>query len=200
MTLLSRLLVWFPAAHLTAVAAGVTLGLSVRSPTVVLASLSGLYLVPLIAHRVHQAAWPRLEGARRLRGTSYDPWWGSQQIQWVFLAFPTLETLLRAVPGLFSLWLRAWGSSIGRDVYWTPALTIADRSLLHIGDGVVFGQGVSLSAHLVKPTDDGDLLVVVRRIRIGEQAFVGAGCVLGPGAIIRPGERINASTVRVGAG
>lgn len=52
----------------------------------------------------------------------------------------TLWTILLIVylliPGIFSCWLRLWGAKVGRDVYWTTRLEIADRSLLEIGDRI----------------------------------------------------------------
>jgi hypothetical protein len=90
------------------------------------------------------------------------------------------------VPGLFSLWLRAWGSTVGRAVYWTPGLEIADRSLLRIGDRVVFGHRVGLYAHLVAPKH-GRLVLYVKRITIGSDVFVGAGTRMGPGVRIDDG-------------
>ena len=60
------------------------------------------------------------------------------QLQVLYSAFPAL----RLVPGLYSAWLRLWGSRVGRAVYWTPQVKITDRGLLKVGDGVVFGHRV----------------------------------------------------------
>ena len=87
---------------------------------------------------------------------------------------------------------------MGRQVYWTPAITVADRSLLDIGDHVIFGHEVRLSSHIIRPTRDDDLLCIVRPVRIGTGAFVGAGVVLGPGAVVQPGELVAAGTIRTG--
>ena len=57
----------------------------------------------------------------------------------------------RLVPGLYSLWLRIWGSRVGRLVYWSPGLEVLDRSLLDVGDQVVFGIGVRLNPHVLMP-------------------------------------------------
>jgi acetyltransferase-like isoleucine patch superfamily enzyme len=93
-----------------------------------------------------------------------------------------------AVPGLYAAWLRAWGSTVGAHVHFSPGMVVFDRSLLRIGDRVTFGFGVRVSAHVVKPTAGGaDLLLVVRRVVIGDGAFIGAGAALGPGATIQPG-------------
>jgi acetyltransferase-like isoleucine patch superfamily enzyme len=71
--------------------------------------------------------------------------------------------------------------------------------MLDIGEGAVFGYGVRISGHIVKPTADGqDLLCVVRAVRVGAGAFVGAGVVLGPGAQIEEGAVVDAGTSVVG--
>jgi acetyltransferase-like isoleucine patch superfamily enzyme len=106
-----------------------------------------------------------------------------------------LESALRAVPGLYSAWLRAWGARIGVGVYWTPTITVADRSLLQIDDHVVIGERFAASSHIIKPTHDGtDLLLVVRSVRVGAGAFVGAGVVMGPGASVPAGAFVPSGT------
>src|SRR6266851_3058498 len=67
-------------------------------------------------------------------------------------ALPLLELFLQLTPGAFSLWLRLWGSRIGRRVHWTPRVEIADRSMLAVGDDVVFGHKVECYAHAIKPS------------------------------------------------
>ncbi|MDF1666930.1 MAG: acyl transferase, partial [Planctomycetota bacterium] len=104
----------------------------------------------------------------------------------IYIAFPALETLLRFVPGLFSLWLRLWGAQIGKGVYWTPGLEITDRDRLEVGDHVIFGHRVGLYAHVIKPKKD-NLLLFTRRIKIGAGAFIGAAARLGPGVKIEAG-------------
>jgi acetyltransferase-like isoleucine patch superfamily enzyme len=60
---------------------------------------------------------------------------------------------------------------------------IVDRSLLVIGDDVVFGDRVACYCHLVKRRGDG-LLLYVRRVQVGDGVLLGAGCRLGPGVKI----------------
>jgi hypothetical protein len=140
------------------------------------------------AFRLHEALWPLAEGPSRIDVPAYSPWWGAHQLQVMYGAFPALEAALRLVPGLYSAWLRLWGSRIGRGVHWTPLVEITDRSLLEAGDGVVFGHRVACYAHLIKRREAG-LILYVRRIRIGSGVLLGAGSRLGPGA------RIDAGTV-----
>ena len=150
-----------------------------------------LYGLPVVAYRLHNRVYPLSAGITYLQGQAYSPWWGSHQFQLVYIAFPALETLLRLVPGLFSLWLRLWGSQVGQQVYWTPGLEIADRGLLSIGDRVVFGHRVGLSSHIVKPKRD-NLMLYVSPITIGDNSFIGAGSNLGPGATVNTGGDLSA--------
>lgn len=200
MTPLSRALALFPAVVLGCAALALLWLVSSPGPAPGLALVASLYGLPLAAFHLHQRFHPVQPGVSRLDRPVYDPWWGSHQIQWVYLAFPALEAALRAVPGLFSLWLRAWGSEVGARVYWTPRLEIADRSLLVVGDGVLFGQGARLTAHVIKPTRDGGLLCVVRPVRIGDGAFIGAEAVLGPGTTVAPGALVPAGSAHLGRG
>lgn len=199
MTWISRLLSLFPAALLLAVLA--CLGAAVtRSLAVPLLGPVGLiYVLPPVLHRLHQRRWPVGDGVGRLVGGSYVPWWGSHMLQWWFIAVPALEAPLLAVPGLYAVWLRAWGARVGRGVHFSPGLLIADRSLLVIGDGALFGYGVRISSHVIKPTPDGtNLLCVTRTVQVGARSFVGAVCELGPGAIVDAGSTLPTGTRLLG--
>lgn len=183
MTLAGRLLSSVPL--LTAVlmfGAGVWF---LRDPSV----LSGLtlawavYGVPLCLFRMVNALRPIREGFSRLDGPTYSPWWAGHQIQWIYVAIPVLEQVVRLVPGLFSAWLRLWGSRVGKGVYWAPQFEILDRSLMEIGDRVIFGHGVFCSAHVLRRRRNG-LSLYVEKIRIGDEALIGLGSRLGPGVTI----------------
>jgi len=191
MTLLSLLLSYFP-----------TLGLILGGGTLLyLCAHPGLlgtglllfcfYGLPLLVYRMHQYFHPVQEGVTYLRGNAYSPWWGSHQIQAIYIAIPALEAVLRLVPGLFSLWLRLWGAKVGRQVYWTPGLEIADRGLLEIGDRVIVGHGVGIYCHIIKPRRD-DLMLYVRKVRIGNDVFLGAGSRLAAGVTIADGAYVPA--------
>ncbi len=152
-----------------------------------------LYGFPVLVYRLHQQIYPLKNGISYLQGENYSPWWGSHQLQLIYIAFPALETLLRLVPGLFSIWLRLWGAQIGKQVYWTPGLEIADRGLLTIGDNVVFGHQVGLYSHIVKPRRD-NLMLYLKPITIGDDSFIGAGSYIGPGATITAGSFLAAGS------
>ncbi|MGA9772634.1 MAG: acyl transferase [Blastocatellia bacterium] len=145
-----------------------------------------VYLLPPLTLRLHEIFFPLGEGLSKLSEPKYSHWWGAHQIQLIYIALPQLEALLRLVPGLYSAWLRLWGSRIGRKVYWTPNVEITDRSLLEIGDGVVFGHHCKLLGHAIKPRG-GAVLLYLRRIHIGRDVFIGAGSRIGPGAVINDG-------------
>lgn len=145
-----------------------------------------VYGLPVLCFRLHGLIWPLREGLSRLDGAAYSPWWGGHCIQVVYDALPALEALLRLIPGAYSAWLRLWGSRVGRGVVWTPRVEITDRSLLEIGDRVIFGHKVACYPHVVS-RKGGRLRLYTARIHIGADAFLGAGSRLGPGAVIAAG-------------
>lgn len=177
MTVRGTAMAFFPLAHLTGLAAGF---LAVcRDPVwwrFVLWTLL-VYLPPPLLHRLHDYFAGPPGGTRDLSSPRYDPWWGRHQLQLLYIAVPTLESLLRLVPGLYSAWLRLWGSRIGRGVHWTPTVRIADRATLDVGNGVVFGHAVELYGHAIKKTT-----LFEAGVHIGDGAFIGGGSRLGPGS------------------
>jgi hypothetical protein len=194
MTVRARLFGWFPVVWLLLVFA--TFASWINAPTTVLRLLVWLgtvYLLPVACFRLHQLAWPLVEGRTRLDAAAYAPWWGAHQCQVMYTAFPALEAALRLIPGVYSAWLRLWGSRIGRGVYWTPRVDISDRSHLEVGDGVIFGHHTACYAHLVQRRSGGPVLYL-RRIRIGQGVQLGAGSRLAPGASIAAGVVLPAAT------
>lgn len=184
MSPLGRALTFFPPLVLACAFACMVMLVVTRNPLWIAALLFAIYGLPLATFRVVNAFAPLREGRSYLDGPRYSPWWGSHQVQRVFIAVPQLESLLQLIPGAFSLWLRLWGSRVGRRVHWTPRVEIADRSLMDVGDDVVFAHKVECYAHAIKPRR-GRLVLYVRRIRVGSRAFISAGARLGPGARVR---------------
>ena len=193
MTVRAQVFGLFPLLWMAAV--GACIGLVILEPTAtdVAALLAVLYLLPVACFRVHNTIWPLTEGFTHLDAPEYSPWWGGHQCQVMYSAFPALEAALRLIPGLYSAWLRLWGSRVGRRVYWTPRVDITDRSLLEIGDDVVFGHLVACYAHLVKRQPDG-LVLYVKRICIGSGVLLGAASRLGPGVRIDDGATLDIRT------
>jgi hypothetical protein len=186
MTFLSILLAFFPALVMLMALISFLSICSCPNPFNVALLLFSLYVFPVLIYRIHHHFYPIQEGISYLCGKEYSPWWGSHQIQVIYITFPFLEAALRLIPGVFSLWLRLWGSKVGKNVYWTPQLEIADRGLLEIGDRVVFGYGVAISSHVIKPRKN-DLMLYVKKIRIGNDVFLGAKSGFGPGVTIENG-------------
>ncbi|NKC31071.1 DapH/DapD/GlmU-related protein [Falsiroseomonas selenitidurans] len=191
MSVAGRLASCFPALHLLLMAA-CALQLVWHSDTTLQAGgwtfalLFVTYGLPVATHRIIDRLAPIREGVVDLGAPRHLPWWTAMQLQWTYVALPALEVALRAVPGLYSAWLRCWGSRIGRGVTWTPRVEVLDRSLLDIGDRVALGHRVILSAHLAT-IRGGRCLAYIRRVRIGHDVFVGAGSMIGPGARIGDG-------------
>jgi len=193
MTFLSRLLLFFPALVLLLVGAALIYFAYAPGLFSFLVVLVALYGFPVMVYRLHQWRYPIPEGISYLQTPAYNPWWGSHQIQQIYIAIPALEAVLRLIPGAFSGWLRLWGAKIGRNVYWTPGLEIADRGLLEIGDRVVMGHRVGIYAHVIKPRRQ-NLMLYVKTVKIGDDVFLGAGSQLAPGVVIHDGSYIPTTT------
>ncbi|MEH2124399.1 acyl transferase [Nostoc sp.] len=193
MTVISKILSFFPTFILLLTGAAIIY--LAYSPNIfsILAVLLSIYGLPVLVYRLHELVYPVREGISYLLGEEYSPWWGSHQIQVIYIAIPVLEAVLRLIPGVFSCWLRLWGAKVGRDVYWTTRLEIADRSLLEIGDRVVVGHGVGIYCHIIKPRKQ-NLMLYVKKVQIGSNVFVGAGSNLAPGVVVADGSYLPAAT------
>lgn len=143
-----------------------------------------IYGFPLTAFTIHRQFYPNIQGRYVLNDSQkYCPWWGAHQIQGIYDFLPIIERVLRIIPGAYSVWLRLWGSRIGRSVYWTPVVEIADRSLMRVGNDVVFGHRIFCSSHIISKKTD-RMILLVKEIEIKDGAFLGAHCRIGPGAKI----------------
>ena len=186
MTLAGRIVSLFPTAMFAATIGA--LGLFAAAPSIATAALllAIVYLAPVLAFRLHEVWRPLRVGVTRLDAPTYSPWWASHCFQLYYECLPFLESILRAIPGCYSAWLRLWGARIGKGVYWTPRIELTDRSLLDIGDGVVFGHKVECYCHVIRQRGE-SLRLIVSGIVVGAGAFLGAGSRLGPGACIPAG-------------
>jgi acetyltransferase-like isoleucine patch superfamily enzyme len=95
---------------------------------------------------------------------------------------------MRLFPGVYSAWLRLWGSHIGSFTYWAAGLRILDRGFLEIGSGVAFGAGVRLNPHVVAENDEGKLELFLAPVRIGDRAIIGGYALLTAGTRIADDE------------
>lgn len=180
MTLLSIGLSFFPTSVLILFSLSVYWAVHCPSIWSFCLPLVALYLYPLLSYRLLSLFKPLKEGNFNLSDKVYNPWWGGHQIQLIYFACPFLEAVLRLIPGMYSFWLRLWGAKIGKSVYWTPNVEIADRGLIDVGDYVVVGHRAVFVSHVVLPYKD-TMRLYVKRIQIGSQSFIGAGSRLGPG-------------------
>lgn len=190
MTLRGRLIALFPLLILSLCVVIVSLAITQQRAAWLLLLPITVYLIPPLCFRLHQSSAPLREGLHSLDAPGYSPWWGSLQLQNIFNALPALEAILRIVPGCYSSWLRLWGSKVGSHVVWTPQVEISDRSLLEIGDRVVFGHKVALFSHVVDKHAQHGFRLYLKRVHIGDAVFLGAGCRLGPGSYIAEGTRL----------
>jgi len=86
---------------------------------------------------------------------------------------------------LMSVYLRAMGAKVGRDV-WCETLTITEFDCVELGDGCVINRFACVETHLFHD----------RLMRIGPTA-IGPGATLGPSCALLPDTRVGAG-VRVG--
>jgi hypothetical protein len=192
----ARLRVWmlllnfFPLVHVTAVVLIVFVNLPVwERVTGVLFTL--LLLPPLLARIVHALA-PLPGTLISIESRGFLAWWATAQFQIIFNRLPMIEEMLRMIPGVYSNWLRLWGSRIGRLTYWSPGMVVLDREYLDLGDDVVFGAGVRLNGHVILRNKHGRLELAVAPIKIGSGAAVGGYSLLTAGTEIPPGESTRA--------
>lgn len=193
MTIYSKIFALFPLIQFALIGSSLVCFSSHGSWPTLFGVLFFIYLFPLICFRVLVFLCPIKEGDSDIMNDQFSPWWAGHQIQSLFIALPWLESCLRIIPGLFSIWLRAWGSQIGKNVYWTPGVTIYDRNLLDIGDHVIFGERALTVSHVITPKD-GKGLLKISKVIVKNGAFVGAGSVLSPGVIVEEGVLIKAGT------
>jgi hypothetical protein len=157
-----------------------------------LGALACLYLLPpLLLRLLLVVTGPLPSGTHALGSRTFLLWWATSQPQVIFARLPFLEEVLRLVPGCYSLWLRLWGSRIGRLTYWAPGVRVLDRHLLHIGNDVVFGAGSRLSAHVVSGTADGPAVLHLGTVTVGDRCRIGGYALLSPGTTVDADEEVH---------
>ena len=163
------------------------------------AALAVVYLLPPLAVRVSFAFFGRPRGELRQTDAAYRVWWLSQQWQMLFARLPALEEALRLVPGLYAAWIALWGGRLSPRAFVAPGVRILDRPLIEIEAGAVVGFAATLTGHAGVRAADGGWAVIVAAPRVEADALVGAGCGLGPGAVLRRGAMLPAGR-RLGPG
>jgi hypothetical protein len=193
MTIGGKLISLFPLFYLISVLTWIGTMFHHYSHLDFLVLLGIVYLMPLALYRVHFIFFPFSDGYWVLAEKKYNPWWASHMFQFPFIACPWLESLIHFVPGLYSIWLRSWGSKIGKGVYWTPRIEVIDRGMIEVGNYAIFGHITAMCSHMVAEID-GKASLVVKTIKIGEKAFIGADTQMGPGAIVEPRAKLKPKT------
>jgi len=143
--------------------------------------LGVLFLLPPILGRLVKWFSGLSEGHIPMGSGAFFAWWALANLQVIFTRLPFLEELLRMVPGLYGIWLRAWGSHVSSMVYWAPGLQILDRGYVAIGDMVVFGAGVRLNPHVFLKNESGEMELILATVRIGDRSLVGGYSLLTAG-------------------
>lgn len=149
-----------------------------------------LYIVPLIPGRILRETLRSCPPDIAIGSPGFLRWWACFQCQVLFLRLPVLEELLRLIPGLYSLWLRVWGSRVGKLTYWAPQTIILDRGFLDIGDHVVFGAGVRINPHVMER--DPEPVLRLSPVKIGDRAMIGGYSLLTAGTEIADDETTRA--------
>ncbi len=184
MTMLGRLACFFPIAHLSLILFAALMFVSHPGLATFLSILFSIYLLPPLLFRAYSLKYPSKSGRWVINNGQRCDWWIAHQLQMIYAAVPAFEAFLRLVPGLYSAWLRLWGSKVGKRVYWTPLVEIIDRHMLRIGDDVIFGHRVVCTSHVVSRKENGEFVLLLRCVRIGSGSFIGALSRLGPGVKI----------------
>lgn len=184
MTLLGRLATLFPITHLSAIAGSLLWFVWQPGILSALTLMFSIYLLPPLLFRIYCLRHPARAGRWVISNAERCDWWIAHQMQMIYAAVPAFEAFLRFLPGVYSAWLRLWGSKVGKNVYWTPMVEIIDRHMLRIGDDVIFGHKVICTSHVVSRKDNGEFVLLLRPVRIGSGTFIGALSRLGPGVKI----------------
>lgn len=193
--LLENLAFLFPAFHVVLILSVALQFLLTKSLILIPVLAFIVYLLPIILWRLTNRFYPLTEGnfyiGRKESGT--HSWLLAYKLQSLFISFSFFERLLIIVPGAYSAWLRLWGSQVGRKVTWTPRVDIIDRTSLVIKDFSFFGDKVYMSAHLIIRRKN-RLLLIHRKIRVGEKCLIGFSCELGPGTNVKDNEMLAAGS------
>ncbi len=180
------LLGWIPFGHAVMILTPWFLG---RGPgTAFFASVLILYGLPPLMVRIPLLFNPFPTGSTRQGSPGFFLWWFAIQWQALFNRFPMLEEILRLVPSCYSLWLRLWGSRIGKWVYWGPGFMILDRSFLRVGDRVVFGADVRVVPHLLDKDPSGAPVLILAPVQVENDSLVGASSLLAAGVRVGPSQ------------
>lgn len=146
--------------------------------------LADLYLLPPILARIVSLLFPIRRQMIPIGSRDFFSWWITLNFQVLYGRFPTLEEVLRLVPGLYSLWLRLWGSRIGRATYWAAGFQVFDRQYLKIGHFVTMGANVRITPHMITANASGQMVLLLAPIEIADRVSIGGSSLLVSGTYI----------------
>jgi len=186
--LIENLLVFIP--FITIVMEVLVLYIVIESPCLLgyLFLILNPYLFPLAVYRIMNKFFPLREGAVLMRKgqKGLTPWIGALHVQNLYNCLPILEGLLKVFPPIYIIWLRAWGSKVGKGALIQARVDILDRTSVVIGDNVFIAHGCVLTSHFVNRNENGYFLIH-KNVTIGNNVFISGGSVLGPGVVIEDG-------------
>lgn len=186
---LEKMAMLFPTIHLILIVLSGVLVLSVPDIMSVSLALFIIYLFPLCLWCLIKIKYPIKKGFSEigLKSVEGNSWVVAHRLQYLYITFSGIEKILILIPGLFSFWLRLWGSQIGKNIIWTPRIQIIDRTDIVIGDNSFIGDLSYLSSHFIVRKED-KLFLFYDAVKIGTRVLIGAHCHLGPGARIKDQE------------
>ncbi len=190
---------WFyPSVQILAVIYLITKSINSPSLETIGSLIFVLYFLSPLLYRFISLIFP-IQIGRHQFGPEFETshWMIAHRLQMIYVIFPFIEGVINSLPGIYSNWLRLWGSKIGKRVYWGPDVRILDRTHLTVGDKSFVG-GSCLSCHLATTKADGSIEILFLPIRIGRQAFISAQSNIGPGSKVKDQEFIPILTQMLG--
>lgn len=172
---------------------------SIRNPTVISISafiFFSYFLSPIIWFLIRiYFEKTQISGVFRIgkNNKRSNAWLISHYLQSFYAHFSFFERVLKLFPGVYSAWLRLWGSRIGNGVVWTPGCEIVDRGYMNIGHRVLIGNNSYLSAHIIKKINR-QFLLYVKPVTIHCDSMISYANVIGPGATIAKGVQLQAAS------
>lgn len=112
-----------------------------------------------------------------------NPWYIAYQLQKLYNSHLWLERSIKLIPGLYSAWLRLWGSKIGKKVNWVAGAQVLDRTHLIVGDRCLFGHQCCISSHAIKKQGD-TYSIYVNNVTIGDDCVVSYLSTISPGVVM----------------
>jgi acetyltransferase-like isoleucine patch superfamily enzyme len=170
-----------------------SLSLSNKAWSSLLYFTAWLYIIPPLLCRLTIILFGRPEGIVSIKSRAHFIWSLLFQYQLIFNRFPSLEEVLKLIPGVYALWLNLWGARVSMFVFWSSGVTVIDRYNLCIDKGAIIGTECLLSGHFLTVDKNGNDSVIIGKIHIESGALIGTRAMVAPGCIIRSNETLPAT-------